>query len=225
MSPSDILAVALACAPNVAPSTLQGIVDIESRGNPYAIGINGDTQLERQPASEAEAIAWARWLRAHGYNFDAGLGQINSTNWDRLGITAETVFQPCTNLRAAGQVLSENYQSALTANAPGSDALLAAVSAYNTGNFHRGFRNGYVRNFVAAVSHRTVGEQLVADAGAPPLKSRTRAVAASHAPSQHLATTEQSGATDWQAADWQSPSEWGSTNLSTVSADTSPRKP
>lgn len=225
MSPADILVVALACAPNVAPSTLQGIVDIESRGNPYAIGVNGDAQLERQPASEAEAITWAQWLRTHGYNFDAGLGQINSTNWDRLGVTAETVFQPCANLRAAGQVLSENYRAALSANAPGSDALLAAVSAYNTGNFHRGFRNGYVRNFVAAVTHRTSADIASPDAGAPPLKVRAKTPALGSASAPALAKNERSAAPDWQAADWQSPSEWGSTNLSTVSAETSPRNP
>jgi len=37
----NFLALAIVCAPMVAPTTLQAIVKTESNFNPYAINING----------------------------------------------------------------------------------------------------------------------------------------------------------------------------------------
>lgn len=139
-----LLSVILACAPSVAPSTIQSIIDVESKGNVLAIGVNRGGRLQRQPANYAEATAWARWLLANGKNFDAGLMQVNSANWKRLGLTPENVFDPCTNIRAGAKILTDNYLNAAKTHGPGRKALLAAVSAYNTGNQSAGFRNGYV---------------------------------------------------------------------------------
>jgi type IV secretion system protein VirB1 len=135
----------LACAPAVHPSTVQGIMQQESAGRPYAIGINrGAGKLGRQPASMQEAAAWARWLLDRGYNFDAGLMQINSVNWKRLGLTPENVFDPCTNIRAGASILTENYVAAAGRHGHGDRALLEAFSLYNTGKRTAGFTNGYV---------------------------------------------------------------------------------
>jgi hypothetical protein len=136
------------CAPNVAPSTMVAIIQVESEGDPFRIGVNSGASLQRQPANAAEAIATARGLIARGANFDAGLMQINSSNFGRLGLTPENLFDPCTNIRAGARVLADNYQRARDAghNAP----LQAAISEYNTGSRERGFRNGYVGRVYSA---------------------------------------------------------------------------
>lgn len=135
----------LACAPQVHPTTIQGIMQTESGGKPWVIGINrGAGRLARQPANQAEAAAWASWLYARGVNFDAGLMQINSSNWKRLGLTPESVFDPCTNIRAGAKILTDNYVDAARRHGPGQRALLESFSLYNTGKRAAGFSNGYV---------------------------------------------------------------------------------
>jgi len=134
-----------ACAPQIHPTILAAVVMHESKANPLAIGINGGYRLPRQPRSKAEAIATARWLRANGFNFDAGLGQINVKNLNRLNMSVEDLFDPCLNLRAAAAVLSDCYSRAARVRTAGPQALHAALSCYNTGNFSRGLANGYVR--------------------------------------------------------------------------------
>lgn len=140
---SGFLALAQACAPSVAPATIAMIMRTESRGDPLAIHVNGD-RLLRQPRSYNQAVAWATWLVAHRYNIDAGLMQVNSDNWPRLGLTPATVFEPCPNLRAGAEILAEGYARASQQYGAGQHALWAAVSAYNTGSLTAGFRNGYV---------------------------------------------------------------------------------
>ena len=138
------LALAQQCAPTVAPETLLAVVQTESRYNPNAIGVNRGARLVRQPASRGEAMRVAAALQRAGANFDAGLGQINSSNFGWLGLTVETVFDPCRNLAAAGRVLEANYKTASRSAADPQSALRAALSMYNTGSPARGFSNGYV---------------------------------------------------------------------------------
>lgn len=151
------------CAPFVAPSTMAAIIRTESSGQPYAIGLK---ELRYQPGSKEQAVHWASWLQAHGYNFDAGLMQVNVRNWSKYNLTAETVFDPCTNLQVGARILAENYRAASLRYGPGTRALTAALSAYNTGNFSAGFRNGYVQRV-----QRNAGLPLAAGADAPPLSA------------------------------------------------------
>jgi type IV secretion system protein VirB1 len=144
--------VAALCAPHVHPVTLSSVVMQESRGAVYAIGVNGDYKLLRQPQSLEEAIETAEWLRAEGYDFDAGLGQINSRNFDRLGLSIPDLFNPCKNLRAAATVLTECYTRSADRFGEGQVALQAALSCYNTGDFRRGITNGYVQKVTAHVT-------------------------------------------------------------------------
>jgi type IV secretion system protein VirB1 len=65
-----------------------------------------------------------------------------------LGLTWETVFDPCTNVAALGQVLTANYNAAKAGRDP-QTALRVALSMYNTGSQTRGFRNGYVAKVVS----------------------------------------------------------------------------
>ena len=99
------MALAQECAPAVHPQTLAAIVKIESGFKPFAIGINkGTATLKRQPESKEEAVKTAKELIAGGHNIDMGLGQINSENLPRLGITVDDVFDACKNLTAAATI-------------------------------------------------------------------------------------------------------------------------
>ena len=140
----------LACAPQVAPSTMTAIVRVESGGKPYALNVNGAQKLTRQPRNAEEATAWADWLVNRGYSVDMGLAQINSGNLARLGLVPQQLFDPCTNLRAGAKILTENYLGAARQYGGGQDALRAALSAYNTGNYRAGLTNGYVAKVTAA---------------------------------------------------------------------------
>ena len=101
----DFMALAQECAPAVHPQTLAAIVKIESGFKPFAIGINkGTATLKRQPESKEEAVKTAKELIAGGHNIDMGLGQINSENLPRLGITVDDVFDACKNLTAAATI-------------------------------------------------------------------------------------------------------------------------
>ena len=53
-------------------------------------------------------------------------------------------FEPCRNIHAAAVILTEQYKLAAHLEENSMQALLAAISAYNTGNFRDGLRNGYV---------------------------------------------------------------------------------
>ena len=145
-SAAAILALASQCAPNVAPQTVAAIVRTESHGRPFALNVNGG----RQPAEQtdaASAAATAQRYIAAGYSVDLGLGQINSRNMRWLGLTWDTVFDPCTNVAALGRVITQNYNAAIPGRDPQS-ALRVALSLYNTGSSSRGFRNGYVAKVV-----------------------------------------------------------------------------
>jgi len=144
----DFIALAQECAPQVAHETLAAIVKTESDFRPLSIGINGEARLTRQPTTKDEAVVTAQWLLANGYNIDMGLGQINSNNLSKLGLSVEEAFDPCKNLAAAATILSENYQTARQTEHDKQTALRAALSAYNTGSFTRGLSNGYVQKVV-----------------------------------------------------------------------------
>ncbi|MEA3641959.1 MAG: lytic transglycosylase domain-containing protein [Lamprobacter sp.] len=140
----DLITLIATCAPMGAPTMMKAIVLEESRGHPYAIH-DGKTHRAIFPATRDEATATVRRLIAAGHRIDAGLAQINSENWSWLGLTPETVFDPCTNLAAGERVLIDAY-----ARAP--FTVDAAISRYNSGDAERGIRNGYVSRVKAWIA-------------------------------------------------------------------------
>ena len=152
MEASTFAALALACAPQVHLTTAHALVAVESAFNPWAIGVVGGS-LQRQPRHRTEALAAALALQAAGRNFSVGLGQINMGNFQRLGLSLESAFEPCSNLAAMQTVLSECFERARRKSPSRSGdqvALRAALSCYYSGNFTTGFRHGYVGKVVAA---------------------------------------------------------------------------
>ncbi|WOE76739.1 lytic transglycosylase domain-containing protein [Alterisphingorhabdus coralli] len=146
LSKAVVLGLVAQCAPHVAPDTMMAIVQTESARKPWAIGVNRSAGI-KPPRSRDEAERQARRLIKAGKNIDMGLAQINSANLPKLGLSVSEVFDPCTNLAAGAKILTDNYRRA---RAQGHRTpLQAALSAYNTGSFSRGFRNGYVRKVMA----------------------------------------------------------------------------
>jgi type IV secretion system protein VirB1 len=130
LTAAAFMALASTCAPQISPNTLLAVARVESGLSPLAINDN-TAKHEYTPTTSAEAVELATRLCAAGHNIDSGLLQINSGNWNWLGITLEQTFDPCLNIRAGATEL-ESY------------------SRYNTGSPSRGFANGYVAKIVNA---------------------------------------------------------------------------
>jgi type IV secretion system protein VirB1 len=127
------------CAPSVSPNTMLAIMRTESHFDTLAMHVNADLKLRRAPKTPAGAIGWSRWLIDRGYSVDMGLMQINSRNLARLQMSVADAFEPCQNIHGSSLILVEQYRRAAQVHATSKDALLAAISAYNTGTFVQGF--------------------------------------------------------------------------------------
>ncbi len=151
------LAFVMACIPpDVSPYTVQRIVQVESAGDPYVLHINdmGSGRAVRSP-SVASAQATLQRLLSSGYSVDIGLMQVN---WRGSGGHPEELLDPCRNLYVGASLLREKYLAALDVAPAGQSALQAALSAYNTGSFTRGFANGYVSQYYGWSVQPTAGE-------------------------------------------------------------------
>jgi len=158
ISVASFQTLAQSCAANVPVSTLEAIARTESALYPYALSINRPHQLarrqgwnratitlERQPASLEEAVAWTKWLLGQGITVSIGLLQVNSGHAAHLHLTAEQLFDPCTNLRSGAALLSATYTTTARIQGEGFAALDSALSYYNTGSPTAGLTNGYVQ--------------------------------------------------------------------------------
>ncbi len=144
-----VMALAQQCAPGIALEALVPQLAVESHFNELAIGINHGPSVQARSLADAVTIA-THYIRA-GYSVDLGLAQINSHNLGRLNLSVEQAFAPCTSLKAAEDILAENYTN-VSASSSGVDAINAAWSLYNSGSTTRGIRNGYVRKVWAAAN-------------------------------------------------------------------------
>ena len=109
-------------------------------------------RLKRQPASQREALEWLAYLRRYNIFVDLGLMQVSTAEAQRRGLPAESLLDPCTNLRAGWQILEDDYRLETKAYGPGQEALQHAISRYNTGDAQRGIDNGYLGRVLAALS-------------------------------------------------------------------------
>lgn len=164
VSAEDLQSMMRRCVPEVHPTTLSAIVHVESAGHAYVISDDGPEGLpwsQRKtmlrsfyPASKDEAVRLVESLLAQRHLVGIGPMQVSVRNVRRLGMTVQDAFDTCTNLRLGGRVLVEQFLSASKKYRNQQEALLAAVSAYNTGNFENGFKNGYVQKVVNASQYR-----------------------------------------------------------------------
>lgn len=133
------------CGPAVSPETTQAIIQVESGGNPLAVG---DNTLKRSfsPKSAADAVQLATRLMYQGHNIDIGLMQVNSCHIRPMGLSLAELFDPCRNIRIGTTILAEFYRQHKT-NDP-AQSLFRALSAYNTGQAWKGA--GYVNRILEA---------------------------------------------------------------------------
>ncbi|HGC8067034.1 TPA: lytic transglycosylase domain-containing protein [Yersinia enterocolitica] len=164
------------CAPNVAPTTIERIINVESAGQPLAVNANvkwvtvrdkdgkpvmittadGQTKPERKKVvfkspieikTVQDAVTVAYMAIDAGHSVDLSYMQVNSKNLKALGYSVEDMFDPCKNLAAGSRVLTAFYSAALPKYSNEQAALRAALSAYNTGDFEKGFTNGYLARY------------------------------------------------------------------------------
>lgn len=145
----DFESLSRSCAPNVAPSTLRAMAAVESNLNPHAIGVV-DGRLTRQPRNLPEAISTAMALQQRGTRFSAGLIQIYVKNWPAYNLDYQSVFEPCSNIRAAAGILTSCYTRAEVKGGVPQIALRNALSCYYSNNFVTGYQHGYVQKVVAS---------------------------------------------------------------------------
>jgi len=175
----EFAALIARCAPTVNPETMAAVVSAESRGHQFAIADAGPVGMpwaQRKHlvrsyymGSADAATAKAMALIAAGHTVSLGFAQVNDRNLARMGLSVRAMFEPCTNLAAGGKILTEFYTRAVKKFGPGSQALRAALSAYNSGDWVRGEKDGYV-----GLIYKQVGRPLAIKTAAvvPPVQAQ-----------------------------------------------------
>lgn len=123
-----LIPLLLSCAATVHPDTIRDIAWVESRLNPYAVGVVGGKGL--MPKTHQSALDGIKQLDAEGKSYSVGLMQIHKSNFSKYGVTAKELLDPCTNLSVFEKVLVDCYTRGKT--------LPRALSCYYSGNFETG---------------------------------------------------------------------------------------
>jgi type IV secretion system protein VirB1 len=157
MDRKTLRGLAQACAPNVAPDTIEAIASAESALHPYALSVNypahsarslgykqSNLLLAEQPQTRDQAVKWTRWLLTHGYTVSIGLMQVNSKAALTLRIEPITLFDPCSNLAAGARILAADYRN----QTHDLDGLIRSLSLYNSGSTSTGIINGYTQSVI-----------------------------------------------------------------------------
>lgn len=135
-----ILSLANSCQDVVRTEDVKRLIDIESSGNPYAIAVKG-VPIVKQPQTKDEAISAAKQLDSLGFNYSVGLMQVNHTNFERTGLTIETAFDACKNIKAGSSIFADCFYRAKNKfKDDDSKNRERAASCYYSGNFTYGFK-------------------------------------------------------------------------------------
>lgn len=143
----DLLFIQMCSVAGVHPLTTREIIRVESSFNELALNVNRSQPKFDLPKTKEQAISLAETMIDKGFSVDLGLMQVNSSHLKIAGPTLRDLFDPCRNIHFGTKILKENYSRAKRELGPGQAALRAALSAYNTGNFERGLRNGYLQKY------------------------------------------------------------------------------
>ena len=134
--------------PTVPTSIVRMIVQEESSKNPYAVNVNKDGKsfISFIPKTKDEAITIAQSYINAGFSVDVGYMQLNSDNFKQLNTTLEIALDPCKNLYFASSVFYNFYKD--TSKKDNTiTRVQKSLSAYNTGSYELGFKNGYVAKY------------------------------------------------------------------------------
>lgn len=140
LTKAALAALFLQCAPQVAPTTLETIVSVESSGNPNVIAVVDDGS-SIYPEDKASAIKFTKELEKQGKNYSAGLMQVNKKNFVKYGLDIDKAYEPCNNIATGAKIYEQCYIDAKNDKRfPDEQAALrGALSCYYSGNMSRGF--------------------------------------------------------------------------------------
>lgn len=139
MTPSALLALAMACAPTVHPDTAHDVARVESGLNPFAIAEiipkekrkPGDKGvISYFPESIKAALNITRQIELRKHRYSVGLMQITSSNFSKYNMGAEKLFDPCNSLSVFEKIITDCYLRG--------GNLVNALSCYYSGNFSTG---------------------------------------------------------------------------------------
>lgn len=134
--------------PIVPTSIVKMIVQEESSKNPYAVNVNKDGKsfISFIPKTKDEAITIAQSYINAGFSVDVGYMQLNSDNFKQLNTTLENALEPCKNIYLSSTIFYNFYKD--TSKKDSSiTRVQKSLSAYNTGSYELGFKNGYVAKY------------------------------------------------------------------------------
>lgn len=134
--------------PTVPTSIVKMIVQEESSKNPYAVNVNKDGKsfISFIPKTKDEAIKIAQSYINAGFSVDVGYMQLNSDNFKQLNTTLENALEPCKNIYLSSTIFYNFYKD--TSKKDSSiTRVQKSLSAYNTGSYELGFKNGYVAKY------------------------------------------------------------------------------
>lgn len=132
----------------VPTSIVRMIMQEESSKNPYAINVNKDGKsfISFIPKTKDEAIKIAQSYINAGFSVDVGYMQLNSDNFKQLNTTLENALEPCKNIYLSSTIFYNFYKD--TSKKDSSiTRVQKSLSAYNTGSYELGFKNGYVAKY------------------------------------------------------------------------------
>lgn len=128
------------CGPWVHAETTAAVIQQESGGDPYAIG-TPDGDLHGGSQENAEALLWQAMRRYK--SVDIGIMQINSRWLTRLTVSPRELFDPCTNIKIGTSILAANFETSLATSKTPLEALIKALSEYNSGSKSKALRYAY----------------------------------------------------------------------------------
>lgn len=138
LTTTAFLSLAMQCAPSVHPDTIHDITKTESSFNPYAIAEivpqdgGGSRVVSYNPSNKAKALEIVKEIKKRKHRYSVGVMQITNTNFPVFNVDAETMFNPCDNLRVAEKIIVDCYKRGGT--------LVRMLSCYYSGNFETGQR-------------------------------------------------------------------------------------
>ena len=144
----DTLLIEQCKNPIVPTKIVKMIVQEESSKNPYAVNVNKDGKsfISFIPKTKNEAITIAQSYINAGFSVDVGYMQLNSDNFKQLNTTLENALEPCKNIYLSSTIFYNFYKD--TSKKDSSiTRVQKSLSAYNTGSYELGFKNGYVAKY------------------------------------------------------------------------------
>lgn len=133
---------------NVPTQIVKAIIENESAKKPYAVNVNkdGKSLISFNPTTKDKAKEIAKSYIDKGFSVDIGYMQLNSDNFTRLNTNLDEALEPCKNIYFASTIFYNFYKNTSIEDNK-IKRVKKSLSAYNTGSYINGFKNGYVDKY------------------------------------------------------------------------------